>query len=239
MDEETKQLIAEQMQVIPEDLRKAITSVDYPKKLQTIFTKNKLLIDQASNLETETTLTLLGLEPLTDYIDNLARELSIDRNRAVEIASDVDELIFQNVRESLKKISEETPEDESDQEEPNRDEIMSGIEEPSTIKENSVSVSSLKSNSGEEDHVETFSKGVEVKKEISSEIPKTSILPPKPLIKLENKPLHENTSPIENIVEIKTKEEVVIPKETVIVEEKTKLPEKEKPSGDPYREPII
>ena len=108
MDEETKKIISDQMEAIPEDVRKAILSVDYPLQLQEIVKRNHLLIDQAGALETETTLTLLGLETLNDYVENISRELEIPREKSLIIAHDVDELIFKSVRESLQKINDRT-----------------------------------------------------------------------------------------------------------------------------------
>ena len=76
------------------------------------------------------------------------------------------------------------------------------------------------------------------------QLPAISSLAPKPA-----EPVHQNISPVENIVKSKLTDTVAIPKETVIVEEKNKLPEKtqpvagqplaEKTSADPYREPVI
>jgi hypothetical protein len=107
MDKETQKIIATQMETLPEDIKQAINSVDYKTKLQEITKKQKLLIDQAAKLEMETTLVMIGLEPMTDYIDNLQREMELSSVRAKEVAMDVDELIFKPIRVSLQKMSEE------------------------------------------------------------------------------------------------------------------------------------
>ena len=238
--------LKKQFEKLPADIQQAILDSDLSEKLQQITKKNKLMIDQAGGLQTETILVLLGLQPLGDYINNIKENVGLSDEVAKEIAKDVDALIFKDIRESLKEINsvfsspDDTIEEKNVADPLKRESLISGIENPGSIKETeeSVSVSSLKSNSGIENKTETFLKGIELKKEISSEIPREAILPPKPLIKIGNQPFHESISPIENnIVQVRKTEDVIIPKETVIIEEKTKIPKKQE--GDPYRESTI
>ncbi len=152
MDQETQKIIQDQMKTLPSDVKEAIVSVDYRTKMQEIAQRQKLLIDQAGKLEMETTLVMIGLEPLTDYIANIGRELGVDAERATEIAKDVSESIFKPIRGSLKtmnEVQEPAPEEEPDtysgwgdtkntgaSAEPNstsdlnRDQILSEIENP-------------------------------------------------------------------------------------------------------------
>ena len=237
--------IKEYLAKLPQNIKDIMYSLDYPKLLQEIVAKNKLLIDQGGKLEVETTLVLSGLNPLREYTNNLSRELSVSKEKAGEIAKDVDNFIFKNIRASLEKINDEDIEaqqaiDQRVKTELNKENILFGIENPKSTKESdqSISISSLNSNNNTKVTPESFTKGIEVKKEISSEIPKGAILPPKPLIKIENTMFHDNVSPIEkDIVETKKETALIIPKETVVIEEKTKLPEK--PKTDIYREPTI
>lgn len=246
-------LLTEKLARLPEDIKKSISSVDLPVKLAEIVKRNGLMIDQAGALETETSLVMIGIAPLKNYVDNLARELQIPREKAVIIAHDVDELIFKNIRASLKKMNYEMFTEEGVSEkmagesEPNREEILNGIENPSTIsgKENSVSVSSLKSNSLNPEYpLERFSDGVEVKKVSSMEleIPREAMLPAKsPSALLAEKPAepyHQNISPVNNIVEQKLANIVSVPKEKIAVTETSKLPQKPAEKHDPYREPL-
>ncbi len=239
MDEKTQNIISEQLKTIPQELRDAILAVDYLLKLQTITKNNKLMVDQAGELETETTLVMLGLEPLEDYVDNLVKNVGLPKNQALIVAHDVNESIFKGVREALKKINEEAIAAENKAvapNEPTKEEILSRIEMPENIKtkEESISVSSLRSNAGlAEAPADLVSRGVEVRKEILPEIEPASILP-------KTNSEITNTSPLQNIVQSKMEREVIVPKKIVVVEEKAKLPEKEtlKTMGDPYREPI-
>lgn len=244
MDEETKKIIADQMEILPEDVKKAILSVDYSAQLQEVVKRNHLLIDQAGSLETETTLTLLGLEPIADYVENISRELALPREKALIVAHDVDELIFKNIRESLQTMNNEALAEEQEimERENNsiptgtldRNNVMSGIENPKNIPEESISISSLKSNSLNPEYpVENMTKGIEIRKDMSLEIPPEAKLPIKT-----QEPLHINIPPTKNIIEEKLTNIVSIPTEKVVVEENSKLPNKSA-GYDPYREPIM
>ncbi len=221
--------LKEYLAKIPQDIKDIMYSLDYQKLLEEITKKNNLLIDQAGNLEVETTLVLAGLNPLRDYIDNLANSLEISKEKAGEIAKDVDNLIFKSIRKSLEQINEEDDQAEyilehKAQDELNKEKLLFGIENPKKIEEESVSVSSLESNSNIPRTTEKFSNGIEVNTEQGGEIPRKAIVPTQVLIK--------NESPVNKIIELKTTEPVVLQKENIIIEEKTKLPNK----VDPYRE---
>ncbi|PIT96781.1 hypothetical protein COT82_01265 [Candidatus Campbellbacteria bacterium CG10_big_fil_rev_8_21_14_0_10_35_52] len=105
--DETQEIIKEQLKKLPEDVRKAIASVDLRDKIKRISEKHHLHIDQGGELENETVLVMLGLESAYDYRMNLKRGLQISDSRAQAIAFDIDKEIFMNIRESLKKISQE------------------------------------------------------------------------------------------------------------------------------------
>lgn len=249
MDEETKKIIKDQMEILPDDVKKAILSVDYSTQLQEVVKRNHLLIDQAGSLETETTLTLLGIEPLSEYVENISRELSLPREKALIVAHDVDELIFKNIRESLQNMNNEALAEEEEMEERkentntevlNRENVMSGIENPKGIPEESISMSSLKSNSLNPEYpTESMTKGIEIRKEMSLEIPPEAKLPVKSnSVDKKVEPLHQNTSPTKDIVEEKLTNIVSVPTEKVVVEENSKLPNKNA-GHDPYRESIM
>lgn len=143
-----KELIKEQIKSLPEDIQSAILSVDYQTKLQEITKRQKLLIDQAGKLELETTLVMIGLEPLADFVSNIQKGLEVTTSKAQEVAKDVSESIFKPIRESLYAINQELEEmgDDVPEEAPqprltdsndvelNREQILSEIEDPSLIK---------------------------------------------------------------------------------------------------------
>ncbi len=248
MEDTLQKDLKKQYDSLPPEVQKAILSADLSGKLQEITKNNKLLIDQAGKLETETYLVLLGLEALDDYLDNLVKNVGLPKEKALLVVHDVNELVFKSVRESLKKINLEAVQAENARiapDAPTKEEILSGIETPNKIKEKeeSISVSSLASNKPAVESVADLSyQGIEIRKENlpQIEIQKEAVLPVKTLRAPENIPLHQNISPVENIVQAKMTGEVIVPRQNVIIEDKTKLPEKNEPKHvDSYREPII
>jgi len=214
--------LKEYLAKIPQDIKDIMYSLDYQKLLEEIVKKNNLMIDQAGSLEVETTLVLAGLSPLRDYIDSLEKALEIPREKAGEVAKDVDSFIFKNIRKSLQEINEEDDQaeyviEQKAKTELDKEKVLFGIENPSKIEEESISVSSLGSQYG----TEHFSNGIEVSREQGKEIPKEAIIT-----------MNKNTSPIGNIIEEKISKPIALQKENIIIEEKTKVPNK----IDPYRE---
>ncbi len=248
MDDSITNDLKQQYQSLPKELQQAIADINLPAKLSTIVKNNKLMIDQAGILETETTLVLFGLEPLENYVDNLARELGMPKDRALTIAKDADELIFKGIRDALRQVNEEMTEAENaevaqTEGHPSKEDILAGIEKPHeiTTRENSVSVSSLPSNNnGVQGTAPVVTSKIEMQKPLVPEMrPEeislgTVIKKPQPA-----SPIPASVSPLKNIVETKMTETVALPKKTVVIEEKTKLPQANaaKPA-DPYRESI-
>ncbi len=240
------------IETLPPELKQAIYSIDYPKKLQEVVKNNKLMIDQAGKLEAETTLVMAGIEPMNKYLGNLVVNVGLSSAQASLVAHDVNELIFKNIREALKQINDqileedkiiaETEKVQAFEKEPTKEEVLEGIEHPENIKENeqSISISSLKSNNvGIEMPKFTSNSIVEVRPDILPEqinpaaiLPVVSSVVPKPPY------FHKNISPVSSVTD-KLNTPVVLPKETVVIKMDTKLPEKNKLSGDPYREAVI
>ncbi|MFA6445771.1 MAG: hypothetical protein WCW14_00785 [Candidatus Paceibacterota bacterium] len=110
---ETEQIIKDQFAKLPPDIQKAIGSIDLHKTLQQVTEKNRLHIDQADHLQTNTLLVLLGLEPLSRFVESLESDLGINTAVANAIASDVNRLIFSSIRDSLHAISEKIKEQEA------------------------------------------------------------------------------------------------------------------------------
>ncbi len=228
---------------LPPELKAAIYSIDYPKKLQEIVKNNKLMLDQAGKLEDETTLVMAGIEPMDKYLKNLMDHVGLTSIQASVVAHDVNESIFKGIREALRKINDQIIEEDKalteKPETPTKEEIIAGIEKPEEIKntEPSVSMSSFSVTTSPEIHPEMAKEGIEIRvnhlPEVAPEIklPMVSSLQQK-----QSEPMHVNIPPVKNIVETKLKETVIVPKVEVTVEEKTKLPEKQKLSADPYRE---
>ncbi len=171
MDDQLQKDIQTQLASLPPELLSAITASDFSSKIGEIAKNNKLLIDQGGAVQMETYLVLLGLQPLDHYIDNLVKDASLSRDKAIKVAHEVDDAVFKNVRNLLMNISKEQIEQEPPRAEekapetqtvmapkegaqsmpismPTKESLLSGIESPSTIRTNeqSVSVSILPSN---------------------------------------------------------------------------------------------
>lgn len=244
MDGETQKIIEEQMKKLPADVKEAIISVDYQEKLQEITKRQKLLIDQAGKLEMETTLVMIGLEPLTDYIENIQRELGVQIMQAKEIAMDVSENIFKPIRDSLRQMNEaeeevgggdglQVPGVRSEEEERpvtkftnsneanlNRDQILKEIEDPSLIEG-----------------------GQPTTKTSPSEETKIEIRPAQTLETIPGQEVKNVQKDIKNesILQAKMSGPTTSSREIIDAKPETKLPEvKKRPTSgiDPYREPL-
>lgn len=93
--------------LLPEDIKKAIVSVDSAQKIRAIADKYSLHIDQAGELGAETGLVLLGETAPQDFLGNVTRELKISPELAGEIIKDVNAQIFFPVRDSLRLVQEQ------------------------------------------------------------------------------------------------------------------------------------
>jgi hypothetical protein len=243
MDEETQKIIQEQIKNLPNDVREAIVAVDYSTKLQEITKRQRLLIDQAAKLEMETTLVMIGLEPLADFIENIKRELVVNELRAKDIAMDVSEHIFKPIRTSLQTMNTVAEEEDAgpNAEEPvapkftntneiglNRDQILNEIENPAIIAGGDRSI------------------------QMSSEV-KTTELEVRPTQELETLPgegVKDITKVAEtNVFEAKMTSPTISTQQIINKKPETKLPElntsteteKKRPTSgtDPYREPLM
>jgi len=230
------------IETLPPEIKAAIYSIDYPQKLQEIVRNNKLMIDQAGKLEAETTLVMAGIEPMDNYLKNLMSNVGLTSIQASVVAHDVNELIFKGIRDALKKINDQILKEEKllseKPEVPTKEEVLAGIESPEEIKntEPSVSLSSMTSTKPEM-HPEMQKEGIEIRVSHLPEVaPETKLAVVPGLSSKPAEPLHINIPPVQNIVGTKLTETVAVPKEQITIEDKTKLPEKQKPSTDPYRE---
>ena len=101
MNENTKTTTS---RTIPEDIRTMILSVNTKQKFAGLASKYGLRDNQEGNLEIETNLVMLGLEPPADFITNVKKALNVPEEKARAIAEDINVEIFRPIRQSLKKI---------------------------------------------------------------------------------------------------------------------------------------
>lgn len=101
-----QQIIKERYKELPADIQEAIKSNDLGAKFSAIAEKHGLHVDQNGALQTETILVMLGLEPTTDYVNNLQRNLDISRTEALSLADDVNNDILNSIKNSLRVMQE-------------------------------------------------------------------------------------------------------------------------------------
>lgn len=99
-----QEIIEQKIEGLPEDLRELISNEENALVLEAIGKKHGLYIDKIGELVEETGLVMLGISHPRDFIGVLEKKLGVSREKAVQIAKDVNQQIFSKVRESLKKI---------------------------------------------------------------------------------------------------------------------------------------
>ncbi|PJE73811.1 MAG: hypothetical protein COV02_00575, partial [Candidatus Terrybacteria bacterium CG10_big_fil_rev_8_21_14_0_10_41_10] len=104
MMDKIEQEVQDKFDNLPKDLKGAIFSVETGKNVADIGGEYKLTIDKIGILGNEASLVMLGLTHPNDFVSNLAKRLDIDKAKAEEIASDVNERIFKKVRDSLRRV---------------------------------------------------------------------------------------------------------------------------------------
>ncbi|MDP3934980.1 MAG: hypothetical protein Q8Q46_02080 [Candidatus Giovannonibacteria bacterium] len=105
MDETNKNIeIMERYKDLPEDIQQALFSSATSDAILAIGKKNGLAIDKIGELVDETGLVMLGITSPSDYVKNLVSRLSVTQEKARAIAEEINQKVFQPVRESLKKI---------------------------------------------------------------------------------------------------------------------------------------
>src|SRR3989344_6460619 len=96
--------ILEKYDALPDDLKTALFSSAVTNNILGIGRKYGLHVDKAGELADETGLVMLGITPPGEFIRNLAKRLELDPEKAKAIAEEINQQIFQPVRESLKKV---------------------------------------------------------------------------------------------------------------------------------------
>lgn len=100
----TEQELEEKYKQLPATIEEAIFGVNAEKTLEEIGKKHKLQIDRLGILANETRLVMLGLTHPKDFINNLAERLELNEETAKNIAQEINQRIFHEIREELKKM---------------------------------------------------------------------------------------------------------------------------------------
>lgn len=94
---------------LPPDIQEALTAVASVDTIFAIGKKHGLMVDQIGTMADEIWKVMLGLANPKDFIRNLASALGIESEKASAIASEVNTQMFQPVRESLRRLYDEAP----------------------------------------------------------------------------------------------------------------------------------
>lgn len=128
--------IQEKYKTLPDDIKSAITSTHVENRLHEIAKKHNLHIDQEGELMDETGLVMLGLTPPQNFVKNIMSRLHINYAKSGEIVGDINEQIFIEVRESLKRV--------------HRGELEKPKTDPETIKETNAESDTIQTPKREE-----------------------------------------------------------------------------------------
>ncbi|HRY30818.1 MAG TPA: hypothetical protein P5328_00260 [Candidatus Paceibacterota bacterium] len=105
--ESNNQIIIERFRALPKSIQEAIVNSHWEQKIRIIAQKNNLVIGDASVLETETFLVMLGITSPRDYMNKLRQELNLSPEVLSKIVNSVEEEIFQNIKQQLIELEEE------------------------------------------------------------------------------------------------------------------------------------
>jgi hypothetical protein len=104
----TKEEIQKKLDSLPQDIKNFLYSLDFDVLIQQISAKNRLHIDQMAMLAAETNEVMTGFAEPKDFIPNLMQTLQIDQPKAEALARDVNDQIFVKIRESMRKVYEQS-----------------------------------------------------------------------------------------------------------------------------------
>lgn len=101
MKQYTQQEVEKRYEQLPQAMREALYSSTTTQKMLSIGRKNGLLVNKIGILATETGYVMVGLTHPNEFVSRLAEALALAPMKAREIAEDINEQVFKQVREHL------------------------------------------------------------------------------------------------------------------------------------------
>ncbi len=101
MTDELKKIIKDEIGVLPKETQDAIASVDWVKISEEIGKKYLLNDDEINDLQVEMLVVLVGLEDPELFVGNIENEVGTTRNEAENIARELNEKIFAQIKKVL------------------------------------------------------------------------------------------------------------------------------------------
>lgn len=220
ISDDQRQLIEEKMEELPSNVKEAIESSGWEKKIVDIGNRYKLHVDDLDLLGFELALAMVGMSDQNEFMRQMKQELRLGDETLDNIVGDINSEIFSHIREKLK----EDVEAEENYQEPttvNREEELSRSEK--------VEMQKAGIRLGDDEDLIPVEAPKEIK--IVQESPETE--------KVEIKS-PEELEEMAKIADLEDKKKESGPTAQVF---KTKIVgngEKDKPSNyfDPYREPL-
>jgi|GEM_PF-3642771 len=96
--------IQEKFSSLPRDMQNAIASPETAALIQSIGAKHELRIDAIGVLIEYSGLMMLGMIDSDTFVNTIAGEAGIDREKAANIVLDIDTQVFSRVRNSIKQV---------------------------------------------------------------------------------------------------------------------------------------
>lgn len=120
--------IKEKFSTLPKELRKFIVNESWTTIAESIAEKFNFNPDQTEKLEQETLMVLIGVESVKNFRANLIEELDVTYDQALKVSYEMNNQIFGQVAETLRKMEEggvENPAPESENVTPPENKIES------------------------------------------------------------------------------------------------------------------
>jgi len=100
----TREQLKEYYVKLPREIKVILDSEENTDKIYELGNKHQLHIDKIGLLDREISLIMFGVVKPQEFIPNLREKLKIDDEEARKIALEVNEQIFNPIRESLKQV---------------------------------------------------------------------------------------------------------------------------------------
>ncbi len=98
-----QQQIAEYYSKLPAGAQATFSSMKWMDTLQTICKKYTLSNEQIQTLGTETTLVLLGIVPIEQYVENLMKEVVLPADSMTKMIGEIEDTVLRDVRPELEQ----------------------------------------------------------------------------------------------------------------------------------------
>ncbi|MEX2405519.1 MAG: hypothetical protein WD579_02860, partial [Candidatus Paceibacterota bacterium] len=98
-----QQTIAEQIDTMPPQLKRAVDHVDIDAQFRTLTQKFGFHADMMNRLYILVWTILLGMDDTEEFGKRIQEDLNLGNNIARDVAKSVEELIFQPIRDYMKE----------------------------------------------------------------------------------------------------------------------------------------